>query len=88
MGVIRTAVTGWQQALAGPGIGSDPSRMMFVRLATAVTDGASAAQGARTAAVDDAGAALAGIAVGPTVLALLAAVLSGLAIRTRLREYH
>lgn len=85
---VRSAVTAWQAALREAGIGSDASRVTFVRLTAAVTDGAGGQQGQRTTAIDAADAALTGIAVGPAVLAVLAALAVALGIRARLREYR
>ena len=84
---IRTAVVRWQDAVRGEA-GSDGSRVMFVRLTSELADGIGADQGDRSAAVDRADADFAGIAVGPSVLLVGAAVAAVAGIGVRLREYR
>jgi hypothetical protein len=81
---------GDRQAALASAVGADPqgSRAMFERLNAALADALGAEQTALAIAVRRAASALTGVAVGPALLALLAAAAAAAGIGWRMWEYR
>ncbi|MDL5158914.1 hypothetical protein [Actinomycetospora termitidis] len=88
LGGLRGTVESWRTALHDHGAGSEQSRQSFVRLTTSVSDAIGLEQGRRASAIDATGRTLTGIDIGPTALAVLAALAVAAGIALRVREYR